>query len=295
MTMKWYIIEQRHSGWRLLVLMFILMALCQLPGYASPIKAMERCNTVIELAHPHSAEVQDTLLTDSLVRVRARALGMVDTMEVYSRLRRLEHLERDLLPSIDTAALFRSNPKYIRHRAHATKGWLRMIPKQLTLQYAGSIGLASVGIGWIYGKNQHWETDLLVGVVPQYHSEGWHTTFTIKERYVPWHCRLSSHWTLQPLTAGLFFNTISGDDFWQSLPERYPKHYYGFSTKIRSNVFLGQRLRYRIPSRNRRFHSAVSAYYEVSSCDLYMVSKAVNKDYPWTSTLSLAFGLRWEL
>lgn len=279
MTMKWCNIERIGAMPRFAVLVTLMIWLGITPAQASVTR---------------SVEMSDSAVTDSIIRQRARALGMVDTMEVNPKLRRLEHLERDLLPAIDTAALFRSNPKYIRHRARATKGWLRLIPKQFTLQYAGSIGVASIGVGWIYGKGQHWETDMLVGVVPQYHSEGWHTTFTVKQRYVPWHCRLSSHWTLQPLTAGVFFNTISGDDFWQSLPERYPKHYYGFSTKIRSSVFLGQRLRYRIPSRSRRFHSAVSAYYEISSCDLYIVSKAVNKDYPWTSTLSLAFGLRWE-
>ena len=106
---------------------------------------------------------------------------------------------------------------------------------------------------------------------------------------------LGSRWTLQPLTTGLFFNTISGDDFWRNEPDKYPKRYYGFSTKVRSNVFIGQRWRYSVPTRKRRLHSAISAYYELSSCDLYIVSKAVNHDYPWSRTLSLAFGLRWEM
>ena len=172
---------------------------------------------------------------------------------------------------------------------------MRLIPSQATLQYAGSIGLMSVGMGWHYGKNDHWETDLLIGFVPRYHSESVHTTFTLKERYVPWHCRISRRWTLQPLTTGIFFNTISGDDFWKHLPDRYPKHYYGFSTKIRTHVFLGQRLRYNIPRNKRLLHQAVSVYYEISSCDLYIVSKATNKSYPWRQTLSLALGARWEM
>ncbi|WP_288510084.1 hypothetical protein [Prevotellamassilia timonensis] len=120
-------------------------------------------------------------------------------------------------------------------------------------------------------------------------------TFTIKERYIPWHCKISSRWDIEPLTTGIFFNTISGEDFWKHQPSRYPKHYYGFSTKIRSNVFLGQRLRYNIPKRKRLFHQAVLIYYEISSCDLYIVSKATNKDFPWRETLSLAIGVKWEL
>ena len=129
--------------------------------------------------------------------------------------------------------------RYDKNRQRLMKRWKRLIPTQASLQYAGSIGLMSVGWGWHYGKGQHWETDMLIGVVPRYHTEKFHTTFTIKQRYVPWHCMVSHRWTIEPLTAGVFFNTISGDDFWRSLPDKYPKHYYGFSTKVRANIFLG--------------------------------------------------------
>lgn len=185
--------------------------------------------------------------------------------------------------------------RYDKNRQRLMKRWKRLIPTQASLQYAGSIGLMSVGWGWHYGKGQHWETDMLIGVVPRYHTEKFHTTFTIKQRYVPWHCMVSHRWTIEPLTAGVFFNTISGDDFWRSLPDKYPKHYYGFSTKVRANIFLGQRLRYNIPRSKRLAHQAVSFYYELSSCDLYIVSKATNKEYPWQETLTLALGLRWEM
>lgn len=185
--------------------------------------------------------------------------------------------------------------RYDKNRQRLMKRWKRLIPTQASLQYAGSIGLISAGWGWHYGKGQHWETDMLIGVVPRYHTEKFHTTFTIKQRYVPWHCMVSHRWTIEPLTAGVFFNTISGDDFWRSLPDKYPKHYYGFSTKMRANIFLGQRLRYNIPRSKRLAHQAVSFYYELSSCDLYIVSKATNKEYPWQETLSLALGLRWEM
>ena len=128
----------------------------------------------------------------------------------------------------------------LRHERYI-KRWNKLIPNQATVQYAGSIGMFSAGAGWRYGRNHHWETDLLLGFLPKYHSETAHMTFTIKERYIPWHCKISSRWDIEPLTTGIFFNTISGEDFWKHLPSRYPKHYYGFSTKIRSNVFLGQR------------------------------------------------------
>lgn len=193
----------------------------------------------------------------------------------------------------DTASLPLS--RYERHRRAAMRLWSRLIPTQATLHFAGSIGVLSAGAGWHYGRRDAFETEMLVGFLPRWHAEAAHATFTLKQRFVPWHCRLSRRWTLEPLTAGFFFNTISGEDFWRHEPSRYPKHYYGFSTKVRSHVFLGQRVRFAIPRRHRLLHQAVSAYYEISSCDLYIASKATNHDFPWRETLSLSFGLRWEM
>ena len=43
------------------------------------------------------------------------------------------------------------------------KGWNDIIPNIATLQYAGGIGMFSLGIGWDYGNKQQWETHLLLG------------------------------------------------------------------------------------------------------------------------------------
>ena len=51
----------------------------------------------------------------------------------------------------------------------------------------------------------------------------------------------------------------------------------------------------RIPRRKRRRHQAISLYYALSTCDLYLVSKITNRTYPWSEALSLALGLRFEL
>ncbi len=234
-------------------------------------------------------------IPDDSIQINYETQRYADSLEICRLKERLQTLERTLRIPPDSLRSSNVSPRYVRHRQRVATNWMRIIPNQFTLQYAGSIGAASVGIGWHYGRARHWETEMLVGFVPRYHARHAHYTFTLKERYVPWHCRLSSRWTLQPLTAGLFFNTISGGEFWRREPDKYPKRYYGFSSKIRTNVFLGQRIRYAVPSRRRVFHSAISAYYELSSCDLYIVSKATNKSYPWSRTLSLAFGLCWEL
>lgn len=241
------------------------------------------------------SEKESSLVLDDSLQTAYETQRRADSLEICRLKERVQTLERTLRIPPDSLRSPNVSPRYVRHRQRVATNWMRIVPNQFTLQYAGSIGAASVGIGWHYGRARHWETEMLVGFVPRYHARHAHYTFTLKERYVPWHVRLSSRWTLQPLTAGLFFSTISGGEFWRREPDKYPKRYYGFSSKVRTNVFLGERIRYAVPSRRRVFHSAISAYYELSSCDLYIVSKATNKSYPWSRTLSLAFGLCWEL
>ena len=36
-------------------------------------------------------------------------------------------------------------------------GWNRLIPKYQNVQYAGSMGLLSLGVGWDYGRKKQWE------------------------------------------------------------------------------------------------------------------------------------------
>lgn len=182
--------------------------------------------------------------------------------------------------------------RYERRTDHYRNFWRKVIPNQFTAQYAGSIGVVALGMGWHYGKHKNWETDLLLGFVPKYNSAENKITFTAKERYVPWHLNISSHWMVEPLTTGLFFSSIFGEDFWSKEPSRYPDRYYGFSTRIRANVFLGERITYRIPSKKRHFFSSLSAYYELSTSDMYIISALPNKNIRFSDILSLSFGLR---
>ena len=93
----------------------------------------------------------------------------------------------------------------------------------------------------------------------------------------------------------MYFNTVFGNEFWIHEPERYPKGYYGFSSKVRIHVFLGQRLTYNIPPRWRLGARAVTFYYEISTCDLYVVSAFTNKYLKPKDYLSLSFGLKTQL
>lgn len=197
---------------------------------------------------------------------------------------------------VDTATVRPSF--YVRRTARLKRDWAALVPNQTVVQFAGSIGAVSVGVGWHYGRGDHWETEILFGYVPRSNGSPHHYTLTGKQRYIPWHIplsRRSERWVVEPLTAGLFVNTIFGEGFWRHAPSKYTKGYYGFNTKLRYNIFVGQRLRFNIPTRHRRFNKSVSLYYELSTCDLYLVSAIPNSRLKVSDVLSLAVGLRMEV
>jgi hypothetical protein len=186
---------------------------------------------------------------------------------------------------------------YERNTQRLQRSWSRLAPNQVALQYAGSIGAAALGVGWHYGRRDHWESELLLGYVPHSNGSKHHYTLTGKQRYIPWHIALTPHrrWELEPLTAGLFANVIFGEGYWRHAPSKYTKGYYGFNTKLRWNLYIGQRWRYNIPRRNRRLYKSVSLYYELSTSDLKLVSAIPNRQVTLGDILSLAVGLRLEI
>lgn len=171
-----------------------------------------------------------------------------------------------------------------------------LTPDFIRVQYAGSTGLLNVGCGWEYGKRSQHETDIMLGYVPRYDKDSPFFTFTLRQTYVPWTKPLYADLiTFQPLSCGVFFNSVLDSEYWTREPDRYPDaSYYRFSSKIRAHLFVGQRYTLHIPKHKRYLSSKVSAVWELSTCDLYVVSKAINKTLPFWDTLSLSFGLKYE-
>ena len=133
------------------------------------------------------------------------------------------------------------------------------------------MGLLSFGTGWDYGKRNQWETDLLLGFIPKYSSKKAKVTMTLKQNYMPWSINLG-----------------------KGFSERYPKGYYGFSSKVRIHVFMGQRLTYDIDPNRRFLAKSVTFFYEISTCDLYLISGVTNSYLRPRDYLSLSFGLKFQ-
>ena len=172
--------------------------------------------------------------------------------------------------------------------------WQRLMPRYQKIQYAGSMGLVSLGVGWEYGRD-HWETDVMFGFLPKFEDNEVKVTFTLKQNYIPWEITLGrSNWAIDPLATGIYMNSILDNRFWKKEPRRYPDNYYKFSTRIRFHIFAGQRLTYHIPS-PRHLHKSVTVFYELSSCDLYLISAITNRAIRPRDYLSLSFGLKLQI
>lgn len=185
--------------------------------------------------------------------------------------------------------------KYEKRVESYKSQWDKLTPRYVKIQYAGGMGLISIGTGWDYGKNKQWETDLLFGYLPRYSTKKSKITFTLKQNFIPWSKRLNKNFSLEPLATGLYVNTIFDGEFWVNEPDKYPNGYYSFSTKMRFNIYIGQRITFHIPSEKRFFTKSITAFYEISSNDLYIASAFTNSYLKPTDYLRLSFGLKMQL
>ena len=196
--------------------------------------------------------------------------------------------------------------KYDQRMQRYRQQWASLIPSQFVVQNAGNMGIASAGVGWSYGKRKRWETHLLFGYIPAHQSSRGKLTTTLKGNFIPWSIVISSKtqsyterwtegWSVEPLTASIYLNTVYGHEFWKTQPGRYPYKYYEFmSTKFRLNVALGQRLTWQIPRNKRKYAKSISLFYEVSSCDLYIRAKFIDHAVPLKDILGLSVGVKLQ-
>ena len=184
--------------------------------------------------------------------------------------------------------------KLDRREHHSYKGWERTIPTHAKAQYAGGMGFISVGWGWDYGRKCRWETDVMIGFLPKAYSDKFHTTFTLKQNYIPWSIRCCDRLAIEPLSCGIYFNFISGEDFWVREPDRYPgDKYYNFTSRLRTYCYAGQRLTYYL--KGNSLLRNITLYYELSANDLDIAAKFGNRSISFSDIFYFSFGVKFQL
>lgn len=79
--------------------------------------------------------------------------------------------------------------------------WQKMIPRYTKIQFAGGMGLLSAGVGWNYGHNKSWETEVLWGFVPSFSNDRTKLTMTLREKLCPWSSDSEKDGVYNPLSA----------------------------------------------------------------------------------------------
>ncbi len=194
----------------------------------------------------------------------------------------------------DPAAAKRERRPLDRRVHRGYEGWERLIPTHVKAQYAGGMGLLSLGCGWDYGRKCRWETDLSVGVLPGAWSDRTHTVFALRQNYIPWSIRCCRRLSVEPLAAGIYLTLITGEQYWVREPDKYPSsRYYGFTSRLRPTLYVGQRLTYHPKSDGPV--RGVTLYYELSANDLDIVAKCGNKTLGLSQIVRFSCGVKLQL
>lgn len=147
------------------------------------------------------------------------------------------------------------------------------VPDEGVLQYAGSIGFLSAGVGYqVFRQRAH--VDIIFGYVPANFGGAPLETITLKFTAAPWHWRAQKRLSITPLTTGVYFCYTPGRQFSSDLPSWYPSGYYWWSEAIRANLIIGGSLNLSLP-RGEHFRR-VDLYYELGTNEIKLASYVQN-------------------
>lgn len=175
-------------------------------------------------------------------------------------------------------------------KAQEKTGLQRIIPHHLKGQYAGGIGLVSVGAGYRLANNKL-ETDLHFGWVPERFAGENLEILTAKLTWIPVRkVNISDRIFTYPFTTGLHANYTHSDNLILDLSTKYPKGYYGWTTAVHAGIFIGAKAG--ITPRNGS-EERVMFYTELGMNEIEMISYAINLKAlrPW-DVLNIALGLQ---
>jgi len=175
--------------------------------------------------------------------------------------------------------------------ADAQRSFLKRIePDQVNLQYAGSIGFISGGIGYNL-FNEKAALSFHYGYVPK-SKGGWMSIFTAKFEYKPFCINVKDKLIIHPINPVFFPSYTSGDNFdYQFSTTKYREGYYFWSSALRLHLGAGTEVKI-LTNKNAAFKS-VSVYAEANTNDLYAISWFENRtSTPFYAMFKLGYGLR---
>ncbi len=169
------------------------------------------------------------------------------------------------------------------------KAILRAIqPHHAKLQFAGSIGYLSAGVGY-RNRKQNVEGDVFYGYVPKrFGGMTMHALSAKATIHVLPQIKFRGL-DVRPLSGGVLLNYTFGKQYFLFSPENYPYNYYGFPTVLHAGFFAGGNV-------SARFHkkslNRLAVYYELGTNDAELKSYLGNNSIPLKEILNLAIGIK---
>lgn len=148
----------------------------------------------------------------------------------------------------------------------------KLAPDFAQIQYAGSNGWMGLGVGYEFFNNRL-RTQLQYGYVPPDKGGPLHL-FSGAIFYQPVRIKLANRLQASLLNMGVKGSYQFGNDYFFKLPSRYPPNYYWWKPAFRLHLATECALTYKL-LRNATIRS-LSAYVELNSNDLYLVSYVLN-------------------
>jgi hypothetical protein len=141
----------------------------------------------------------------------------------------------------------------------------------LSAQFAGSVGLGSIGYHRIFCKDK-----LMLGIVygntPKRFG-GIHS-FSIKFKYSPFRIPISKRLILEPIQPGLFIFQNLGENIKLTWPSQYNGGYYWWGKSLRQHVFLSTQVSWKL---QKTYFRNIGLYFETNTNDLYLHSYFPNR------------------
>ncbi len=149
-----------------------------------------------------------------------------------------------------------------------------LLPDYYSLQFAGSIGTGSVGVGYNVFKEKT-RLSLHYGFVPVA-AGGELNIIALKWLYKPWKIQTTPRLSWNLLDVGAMVSYHFGEAFHTRWPShRYPRGYYWWRPSLRYHLLIENSVTWKL---KRGAFEDISGYVEANSNELYLVSYALNTE-----------------
>ena len=166
------------------------------------------------------------------------------------------------------------------------KAWY--IPDYAKMQFAGNLGLLSVGAGYEVIRNVLY-SELLYGFVPKSISNAENIHLISIKNTFPIFTKEIGDFTFSPI-AGFSASLETGNNSFLIVPDKYPKGYY-LPSAIHFTLFAGAQVHKEF--KNQKIFKGADFYIEVGTVETYLFFALTSKEVTFNDVFSSAIGINF--